>query len=169
MRKITTKSILASLVASLVIVAGAHAAATGNVLTLEAEQDADSGEISFSGTTDQGVFAVSCILSNASGEEVFFGSAPVDSAAFDGTFTMPVDNYILKCANYDGGDWISATIGEITEEEDDTETPETGHVTNTEGGSASSDNSAIWISVGVGAVLVVAAGTVLWLKRKKNA
>ncbi|MBR0431211.1 hypothetical protein IJJ05_02905 [Candidatus Saccharibacteria bacterium] len=141
MRKFISKTTIISLLAALIMGVGVSAATDGNVLTLVAEQNATSGEISFSGTTDLSVIAVSCILSNAAGEEMFFGSMQVDGATFEGTFVMPVDSYTLMCANYDGGDWVSAEIGDAAvpdaqEDETTEESPDTGYLTSGERGSA---------------------------------
>lgn len=121
------KTTLISALASFVMAAGVSAAGA-NVLTLEATQDADSGEISLSGTTDAGVLAVACSLLNAAGEEVFFGSTAVNDKAFSETFALPVADYTMKCANYDGGDWV---VAEITAPEEETvvpKAPDTGIV-----------------------------------------
>ena len=144
------------------IVAGVNA--VGNdVLTVEAEQDETTGEIVISGTTDEGVVAVSCSLLDQSENEVFFGSLEVDSAAFSGNFVAPVAYYTLKCANYDGGDWVSTTIGEIEEdeepgeeekEEEESGSPNTGSATNEEGTSAIISGSVLFIAIV--AILIVA-------------
>lgn len=180
--KITTMS----LATSLAIVAGASAAG-GDVLTLEATQDATSGLISASGTTDPDVVAVSCILTDSEGEEVFFASSPVDAGAFEGEFTMPVDNYTLKCANYDGGEWVSAEItsvpvpdtdggeeepeeksDEATPEESSSTSPDTGRPTG-EGGSGTSDNIMPIVAGSLIALMaLVGAGVVIYKHRKSQ-
>lgn len=177
MNKLISKITLLSTVLTLFIVASANAAG-GNVLTLEASQNKDSGEISFSGTTDDDVIAVSCILSDASGEEVFFGSTEVESAAFGGSFSMPVDDYTMKCANYDGGDFVTVALSEEAterdeeegeeEDEEETDVPQTGQLTNTEGGSAST-SPVIWIIAIAAGLIAIGTGIAIIISRRKKA
>lgn len=171
MSKTFSKTTIASLIVSLVVAVGVSA--VGNdVLTLEAEQNETTGEIVFSGTTDDSVVAVSCILSDKTGEEIMFGSAEVENAAFGGSFEMPVDGYTLKCANYDGGDWVSIEIGDISEdkepgeeEEDGSESPDTGKLTNEEGVSATINFTPLITSAAIlFAILIVSA----IVSRKRN-
>lgn len=172
MSKYFSKITIATLVASLTMAVGVSA--VGNdVLTLEAEQDETTGEITFSGTTDEGVIAVSCSLTDKTGEEVFFGSTEVDAATFQGAFVMPVDGYSLSCANYDGGDWVSITIGDFSEdeepvdeekEEEESNSPDTGELTNEEGASA----AVLPLITFAGVMLIVLAAGVVIAKRNKT-
>ncbi|MBR3329117.1 hypothetical protein IKG29_01125 [Candidatus Saccharibacteria bacterium] len=172
MSKYFSKITIATLVASLTMAVGVSA--VGNdVLTLEAEQDETTGEITFSGTTDEGVIAVSCSLTDKTGEEVFFGSTEVDAATFQGTFVMPVDGYSLSCANYDGGDWVSITIGDFNEdeelveeeEEEESNSPDTGELTNEEGASAAVLPLITFASV---MLVILVAGVVITKRNKTN-
>lgn len=83
-------------------------AAELNVKTLEVKND--NGTLKYSGTTDEGVLAVSCSLFNSKDEEIDISSNQVDDNKFDGTFTVTKgDKYTVKCANYEGGKIVTAT------------------------------------------------------------
>ena len=172
MSKIFSKITIASLIMSLVVAAGASA--VGNdVLTLEAEQNETTGEIVFSGTTDDSVVAVSCILSDKTGEEIMFGSSEVENATFGRSCELPVAGYTLKCANYDGGDWVSVVIGDISEdeepaeEEDASESPDTGKITNEEGASATISFTPL-VLFAVALCIVLIFGMILSRQYKAN-
>lgn len=83
-------------------------AAELNVKTLEIKND--NGTLKYTGTTDEGVLAVSCSLFNSKDEEVDISSNQVNNNKFEGTFTVTKgDTYTVKCANYEGGKIITAT------------------------------------------------------------
>ena len=70
----------------------------------------DNGTIKYSGTTDEGVLAVSCSLFNSKEEEIDISSNQVNDNKFEGTFTVTKgDTYTVKCANYEGGKIVTAT------------------------------------------------------------
>ena len=78
-----------------------------NIKTLEAKNN--NGILKYSGTTDEGVLAVSCSLFNSKKEEIDINSNQVNNNKFEGTFTITKsDTYTVKCANYEGGKIISA-------------------------------------------------------------
>ena len=83
-------------------------AAELNVKTLEIKND--NGTLKYTGTTDEGVLAVSCSLFNSKDEEVDISSNQVNNNKFEGTFTVTKgDTYTVKCGNYEGGKIITAT------------------------------------------------------------
>ena len=83
-------------------------AAELNVKTLEIKNN--NGTLKYSGTTDEGVLAVSCSLLNSKEEEIDISSNQVESNKFEGTFTVTKgDTYTVKCANYEGGKIVTAT------------------------------------------------------------
>lgn len=189
MLKNRSKITIMSLATSLAMVANVSAVG-GDVLTLEATQDATSGVISVSGTTDPDVVAISCALTDSEGMEVFFASSPVDGGAFEGEFTMPVDFYTMKCANYDGGEWVSVEIAstpvpdtdggeeepdeepnkesdKVTPEEKDSSSPDTGRMTS-EGASGSSDNIMPIVAGSLIALMALVGAGVVIYKHRKN-
>ncbi|MBQ3430406.1 hypothetical protein IJG21_03225 [Candidatus Saccharibacteria bacterium] len=150
---------LAFLTAPLVFSIDAFAAATYDVLTVEASQA--SGVVSFSGTTETGVLAVSCSLNSKDGEELDFTSTAVSDDKFSGSFEIQEGDYDVKCANYDGGRIVVASVGE--EEVDSKEnSPETGAFT------AESTASAVKVASFSGLALL-ALGIVLLILRKRRA
>ncbi|MBQ2660309.1 hypothetical protein IJF86_02755 [Candidatus Saccharibacteria bacterium] len=168
MRKSILKIATTSALASVLMAFGAHAAATGNVLTLTASEDAD-GVVTFSGTTDVNVLAVSCSLLDADENEVLFGSTSVDEAAFGGEFTVEtVADYTLRCANYDGGNWVSAQVTAPSDEEEEAGTADTGRLTNEEGHSAKINSIAIIATAVVAGLLAIGAGVGLVVKHQKK-
>ena len=95
-------------------------AAELNVKTLSASNKDNT--ITYSGTTDEGVLAVSCSLFNSKDEEIDISSNSVDNSKFEGKFTVSKnDTYTVKCANYEGGKIISAST-----EAKEVKNPQTG-------------------------------------------
>ena len=85
-----------------------NASALPAVKTLDAT--ADGAEISYSGTIEDGSYAVMCKLYNGEGE-VDMLSTEVDGGKFSGSFTAPTaGEYKVYCANYEGGDILSADV-----------------------------------------------------------
>lgn len=75
--------------------------------TLETKND--NGILKYSGTTEDGVLAVSCSLFNSKNEEIDISSNQVDNNKFEGSFTVTKgDTYTIKCADYEGGKIVSA-------------------------------------------------------------
>ena len=149
---------LAFLTAPLVFSADAFAAATYDVLTVEASQA--SGVVSFSGTTETGVLAVSCSLNSKDGEELDFTSTAVSDDKFSGSFEIEEGDYDVKCANYDGGRIVVASVGEEVDSKENS--PETGAFT------AESTASAVKVASFSGLALL-ALGIVLFVLRKRRA
>lgn len=70
----------------------------------------ENNSIKYSGTTDEGVLAVSCSLYNSENEEIDISSNAVNNNTFEGIFTVTKeDTYTVKCANYEGGKIVTAT------------------------------------------------------------
>lgn len=163
MKKTISKLVLALILAPLLVATAANAATSGDVLTLSASQD-ENGLITFSGTTDFNVLAVSCSLLDSSDTEILFGSVAVDNATFGGEFTAEVADYTLKCANYDGGTWLSAVIEAPAAK---TDSPDTGYATSQNTSDASLSGSAI-AAVSIVAVLIVAGIMGIIFKYQKS-
>ena len=108
------KTILSGIILTATLVGFGASAVSGDVLTLTASRQ-EGGRIIFLGSTDDGVLAVSCTLHDGSGKELGFTSVQVeDDAKFEGVFDL-VDSSTattMKCANYDGGNFVTATIDE---------------------------------------------------------
>lgn len=113
---------------------------TPKVLTVDAEI---SQTISYSGTTEEGVLAVSCGLYDAEDTELEFNSVAVLDEAFAGEFAAHEDAVFIRCANYDGGTIVEKTLtsetqeeAEEEEDEDDANIPNTGALTSSNTGIA---------------------------------
>lgn len=132
------------------------AAASYDVLTLEASEK--NGEISYSGTTDVGVYAVSCSLIDSDNKEVDFKSSSVDEQKFNDTFSAKEGNYTIKCANYDGGRFVTTTV-KVDKVETKESTPESNPTT--------LDNIMLYVGILVGAVVILGAGVVIVKKKSK--
>ena len=118
-------------------------AASFKVLTLETE--ASEKTINYSGTTENGATAVMCKLYDSTNKEVDKLSSSVDDSKFSGSFTVS-DNgdYVVACANYEGGEIKKATISVTsnTEENGNEETEETFVVSfNSNGGTTIKDKT----------------------------
>ena len=103
----------------LLIPFGVFAATTPNVKTLNAK--ATGSTVEYSGTMEDGSYAVMCKLYSADDEEIDLLSSAVEDGKFAGSFEdVPKGTYNVMCANYEGGDIKSVEV-EVTE----TKTPNT--------------------------------------------
>ena len=99
---------LITLLLAVVLITPTIKAAELNIKELTTKTENNS--IKYSGTTEEGVLAVSCSLFNSKNEEIDISSNAVNSNKFEGTFTVTKgDTYTVKCANYEGGKIITAT------------------------------------------------------------
>ena len=99
---------LVTLLLAVVLLTPVVKAAELNVKELTIKTEKNS--IKYSGTTDEGVLAVSCSLFNSKNEEIDISSNQVNNNKFEGTFTITKgDTYTVKCANYEGGKIVTAT------------------------------------------------------------
>jgi len=114
---------LVTLLLAVVLLTPVVKAAELNVKELTTKTENNS--IKYSGTTDEGVLAVSCSLYNSENEEIDISSNAVNNNTFEGIFTVTKeDTYTVKCANYEGGKIVEATITEATKQQ--TTNPATG-------------------------------------------
>ena len=127
---------------------------TPKVLTVDAEI---TQTISYSGTTEEGVLAVSCGLYDAEDNELQFNSVAVLDEAFTGEFDADENAILIRCANYDGGAIVERALiietdeTPTTEEDEDTDIPNTGAPT-----SSSNDTAKeITISTTIGIVIAI--------------
>ena len=141
------KYIILLLLAVFIIPISVKAAATYNVLTLEATPG--NNKINYSGTTEEGVYAVSCILLNSKGEEVDFKSSSVTDKKFSDSFDAEEADYTIKCANYDGGEYVTAKI---------VNTPTKNPTT--------LDDIAKYVIILVAALVIVGTGFVIYKKKQ---
>lgn len=107
----------------LIIPFGVKAATNPAVKTLEA--NASGSTIDYSGTMEDGSYAVMCKLYDSSDEELDLLSSSVDNNKFEGSFTnVPNGTYNVSCANYEGGEikTVSVTINNDAEDSNSDET-----------------------------------------------
>lgn len=90
---------------SLLLIVPTVKAAELNVKTVTTESL--EGKIKYTGTTDDGVLAVSCSLFKDE-EEMDIASNQVNNNTFEGTFDVAGGTYTVKCANYEGGTIVSS-------------------------------------------------------------
>lgn len=89
-------------------------AATSDVKTVSATISGTT--ISYSGTTDSGVVAVTCKLLDSSSNEIDLLSSAVSSNSFTGTFNVTTaGEYKVSCANYDGGTAVTVDVDDKVE------------------------------------------------------
>ena len=128
------------------------AAVTPRVLTVDAK--ADSSTINYTGTTEDGVYAVMCKLYDSSDNEMDLLSSQVDNKEFKGSFSnVAAGTYKVSCARYEGGEVVSDDVpieGELT-----TANPKTG------------DSILVYVLALVVAVLGTVGGTLYIRKTKK--
>ena len=137
---------LVTLLLAVVLLTPVVKAAELNVKELTTKTD--NGTIKYSGTTDEGVLAVSCSLFNSKNEEVDISSNQVNNNKFEGTFTVTKgDTYTVKCANYEGGKIVSAT--------EEIKNPATG-------------DNIIKYGIILGVCVLGLAGLTICTKKKKN-
>ena len=103
------KKISLFIVSILLIIPFTVSAAEYKVVELNASSE--NTTIKYDGTMEAGSTAVMCKLYDSSSNELDYFSSAVDNTKFNGTFTAPKDGeYIVKCANYEGGDLKEATV-----------------------------------------------------------
>lgn len=129
-------------------------AANPKVLTVTA--DGGKSKINITGTTEDGVYAVTCYLNDESGNEIAMDSVSVENKAFTDSFTAVKGKYTVKCANYAGeSEFVTANV-EVTEEvQQKGNQPATG------------DNIVLFIILGVVALAGIAFTTVKLVKKSK--
>lgn len=116
--------IIVLLLTIFIIPISVNAAATYDVLTVTGSQA--NNKVSYSGTTEDGVYAVSCSLLNSKGDEVDFKSSSVSDKKFSDTFDASEDDYTIKCANYDGGKYVTAEVKKSESAKTEEKNPTTG-------------------------------------------
>jgi len=138
---------LITLLLAVVLLTPIVKAAELNVKTLEIKND--NGTLKYTGTTDEGVLAVSCSLFNSKDEEIDISSNAVSNNKFEGTFTVTKgDTYTVKCANYEGGKIVSA--------KESIKNPKTG------------DNIIKYVTI-LGVSILGITGITVYNKKQKNA
>ena len=139
---------ISSLLLVLLLVFPVFVDAKPKVNTLEVK--VDGSKINYSGTMEDGSYAVMCKLYSED-TELDMLSSEVSENKFEGDFTVAKNGtYMVYCANYEGGD-IKSAEAVVS---DASNNPKTG------------DNILLYASVLLGSALVVTAtGTVL-VKRK---
>lgn len=129
-------------------------AASLNVKTLDAS--ITNKEINVSGTTDNGVLAVAIMIYDETGNLVTMQTTSVDSSSkYSDKITVPSDEtYIVKVANYDGGNYISKTVTSHDEAKTDEANPKTY------------DGIMIWTTIGLVSVIGIAG--IIYYRKKIN-
>lgn len=124
------KKISLFIVAILLIIPFTVSAAEYKVEKLNASNT--SGTIKYDGTMETGSTAVKCWLYEGTTELNYYSSA-VDNTKFNGTFTVSKNGeYIVKCANYEGGDLKETTVKVDDLKEDEPTSVENKEETKTE-------------------------------------
>lgn len=159
----TPKLIFATLLAALLLPFRAFAAEP-SVLTVEV--DTSSG-IVYSGTTESGVLAVSCGLYDASDNELAFNSVATSGTSFSGTFDANSSAVVLRCANYDGGTIVSATLASAPAS-DSEDSADPANTPNTGAREASRESASRPVLIISAAVVLVAALAFVLAKRFRS-
>ncbi len=164
MKKIAT--ILTSLVLSLMVFVPGVSALNKKVLTMTAE--VTGSNVAVNGTTEDGMLAVAVSVYKADGTTlVTVESASVTSNAFTHTLTLTDGTYIIRVADYDGGDFIGQTVvvgdGEAEAEGSTVGSPDTGYKTNEK---AEAEDGSVASSIAVAAVVAAAFGVLAIFGRR---
>ena len=145
------------LVSILLIIPFAVKAASPSVKTLDAT--VDSSTIKYSGTMEDGSYAVMCKLYKGD-DEIDLLSSAVDNNKFEGEFTVSSKGeYKIHCANYEGGEIKNITVSvdvesdKASSKEDNKSNPKTG------------DKVMIFVSMLV--VSIIGFGITVVLKKRK--
>lgn len=119
------KKISLFIVSILLIIPFTVSAAEYKVVELNASSE--NTTIKYDGIMEAGSTAVMCKLYDSSSNELDYFSSAVDNTKFNGTFTAPKDGkYIVKCANYEGGDLKEATVTVGSTTSKSSKNPKTG-------------------------------------------
>ena len=105
------KKLLSILILVLFVVLSPKAlAAEGKVLTADATED-KTGVITVKGTTEDSVIAVSVSVYDENGEFIKVVHGQVnDDNTYLVTIEMEAKKYIVRTANYDGGEYVEKTV-----------------------------------------------------------
>ena len=136
-------------------------AANGKVDSLQAKSE--GGNVTVTGKATDGVLSVAVFVYDESGSNLLdVGSAVVNN---DKTFTRTValsdGTYLVKVADYDGGDFTSALTNKSANS-NGSDTPVTVKSSKTD----DANNPYLWIAV-FGAALVVSGGTFVYKVTRK--
>ena len=152
------KKLLTLIITLIMIIPFAVNAATSpNVKTVDAT--VSGATIKYTGTTEDGIYAVMCKLFDKDNNEVDLLSSAVDSNAFSGELTATATgDYKVSCARYEGGDIVSADVKveSVPATEETTKTVPTG------------DNVKTYVIIAMVSIIAIAGATVYLKKRVKN-
>ena len=86
-----------------------------NITTMSASEST-SGEITISGTVEDSVIAVATLIYDSKGENLItMQTVQVnDDNTYNATFTLDAETYVVKVADYSGGNYKTATISPNT-------------------------------------------------------
>ena len=163
------KKILISIITLLVVapLLRVSAAVTYNVKTVEASITNDI--MTVSGTTEHGVLAVAILVYDENEENLItmITTAVTESDTYTDTINIEDGNYVVKAANYDGGEYkVTKTIKGVTT----TTTPATTVTTTVKANEIipkTSDNIILYVGVLLAAILAF-AGVYIFKNKKLN-
>lgn len=135
------------------------AATAPKVLTIEASQN--SGAINASGTTEAGVLAVAVTVYSEDGSKVVtMKTTDVnDNNEYSSSIEVPNGNYIVRAANYDGGEFVETKLTVDTAKEENSDSSKKG---------SPKAGDMFIVYGGIIAVAAIALIAVLVIKNKKN-
>lgn len=165
------KLIISTLLLAIMVLvpfANVDAAGNSNIKTIDAS--ISNGTISVSGTTEDGVLAVAIMVYDSTETNLItMQTTSVGSDnSYSDTISIESGNYVVKVADYDGGEYVTKTVKEtITEQEN--EQQEVNENTAANSGATTSnpktgDNIIFYIAIFVIAVL----GIIITIKINKT-
>lgn len=122
--KINMKRWMSLLAMSFVLLLSVSMVQAGNISSLTAK--AESGSVKIEGTADVGVLAVAIMIYDTTGTDlVKMETVSVgDDQKYSDTFKLSNGSYMIKVADYEGGDFQSTTVTVGASEKD--KSPKTG-------------------------------------------
>ena len=121
------------------------------------------GVVTVNGTTESGMLAATVLIFDSTGTDIVaMKTVAVDNNSYSTTFALSEDTYVIKVADYDGGDYISKSISPITTNS----STNTSLLKNNTNNPKTGDNILLYVGMFVLGVISIFSGTLYIIKNK---
>lgn len=160
------KKVALFIISLLLIIPFTVHAADEKVLTLDV--NANGANITYSGTTEDGITAVMCRLIDENGQDADKYSSAVTSNAFDGSLTAPGNgDYKVSCAKFEGGDALVKDVSISGLPENNSSTQVTTTKAQNSKNPKTNDGVLNYVYILIAGLVGIGAGT-LYIKKTKK-
>lgn len=131
------------------------------IKTINATQQ--NGVVTVNGTTETGMLAATVLVFDSTGTDIVaMKTVPVDNNSYSTTFALSEDTYVIKVADYDGGDYISKSISPVTTNS----STNTSLLKNNTNNPKTGDNIIFYVCLLVLSIIALISGT-LYIRKNK--